>query len=66
VGVEPLPNVRDTILVERPVKIMRYIADVRRCEYVVQRSKRVIRRQRLNVEYVGRRAGGPSVSTEAA
>src|SRR5882762_1171995 len=29
-GVEPLPNIRDGILVERIVKIMRYVADVRR------------------------------------
>src|SRR4030081_1615912 len=56
-GVEPLPNVRDGILVERLVKTMRYVADMRRCQYVVQRPKGVRRRQRLNVEYVDRRAG---------
>src|SRR5580692_3242607 len=56
-GVEPLPNVRDGILVERLVKTMRYVADMRRCQYAVQRPERVIRRQRLNVEYVDRRAG---------
>jgi hypothetical protein len=64
--VEPLPNIRDGILVERLVKALRYVPDVRRCQYVVQRPKGVRRRQRLNVEYVDRRAGGPSVSTEAA
>src|SRR6266478_1653964 len=56
-GVEPLPNIRDGILVERLVKTLRYVTDMRRRQYVVQRSKRVIRRQRLNVEYVDRRAG---------
>src|SRR5216684_4307670 len=56
-GVEPLPNIRDGILVERIVKIMRYVSDMRRCQYVVQRPEGVRRRQRLNVEYVDRRAG---------
>src|SRR5579864_2907661 len=56
-GVEPLPNIRDGILVERLVKTLRYVTDMRSCQYVVQRSKRVIRRQRLNVEYIDRRAG---------
>src|SRR3984893_7826730 len=56
-GVQPLPNIRDGILVERFVKTMRYVADMRRCEHVVQCPERVRRRQRLNVEYVDRRAG---------
>src|SRR5216684_78201 len=56
-GVEPLPNVRDGILVERLVKTMRYVGDMRRCQYVVQRPEGVRRRQWLNVEYVDRRAG---------
>src|ERR1700719_2235617 len=56
-GVNPLPNIRDGILVERLVKTMRYVADMRRCQYVVQHPERVRRRQRLNVEYVDRRAG---------
>src|ERR1700681_2968885 len=56
-GVEPLPNIRDGIFVERLIKTMRYIADMRGCQYVVQRPERVRRRQRLNVEYVDRRAG---------
>src|SRR6202790_2584218 len=56
-GVEPLPNIRDGILVERLVKTMRYVADMRRGQYVVQRPEGVRRRQRLNVEYVDRRAG---------
>src|SRR5438876_9619656 len=56
-GVEPLPNIRDGILVERLVKTMLYVADMRRCQYVVQRPEGVRRRQRLNVEYVDRRAG---------
>src|ERR1700732_1902286 len=55
--IEPLPNIRDGILVERPVKIMRYVADMRCCQYVVQRPERVRRRQRLSVEYIDRRAG---------
>src|ERR1700694_3921671 len=29
---EPLPNIRDGILVERLVKTMRYVADMRRCQ----------------------------------
>src|SRR6266478_5032761 len=56
-GVEPLPNIRDGILVERLVKIMRYVSDMRRREYVVEGPEGVRRRQRLNVEYVDRRAG---------
>jgi hypothetical protein len=56
-GVEPLPNIRDGILVERLVKTVRYVADMRRCQHVVERPERVIRRQRLNVEYVDCRAG---------
>src|SRR5258705_10268628 len=56
-GVEPLANIRDGILVERPVETMRYVADMRRCQYVVEGPERVIRRQRLNVENVDRRPG---------
>src|ERR1700676_4172455 len=56
-GVEPLPNIRDGILVERLVETMRYVADMRRCQYIVQRPEGVRWRQRLNVEYVDRRAG---------
>src|SRR6266481_5226404 len=56
-GVEPLPNIRDGILVERLVKIMRYVSDMRRSEQVVEGPEGVRRRQRLNVEYVDRRAG---------
>src|SRR5580698_499225 len=55
--VEPLPNVRDGILVERLVKAMRYVAEVRRCQCIVQCPEGVRRRQRLNVEYVDGRAG---------
>ena len=56
-GVEPLPNIRDGILVERLVKTVRYVADMGRCQHVVERPEGVIRRQRLNVEYVDCRAG---------
>src|SRR5580692_5176604 len=63
--VEPLPNIRDGVPVERRVKTMRYVADMRRCQYVVQRPKRVIRRQRLNVEYVDGRAGDSLVLQHA-
>src|SRR6266436_9558416 len=56
-GVEPLVNIRNGILVERLVKIMRYVADMRRYQQVVQRPERVRQRQRLNFEYVDRRAG---------
>src|ERR1700693_6333330 len=64
-GVEPLPNIRDGILVERLVKTMRYVADMRRCQYVVQRPEGVRCRQRLNVEYVDRRAGDLLVLSHA-
>src|ERR1700719_1037472 len=56
-GIEPPPNIRDGVLVERLVKTERYVADMRRCQYVVQRPEGVRRRQRLSVEYVDRRAG---------
>src|SRR6266849_7645906 len=56
-GVEPLPNIRDGILVERLVMTMRYVADMRRREYVVEGPEGMRRRQRLNVEYVDSRAG---------
>src|SRR5467141_1715415 len=56
-GVDPRPNIRDGILKECFVKTLRSVGDMRRRQYVVQRSKRVIRRQRLYVEYVDRRAG---------
>src|SRR6202166_608630 len=64
-GVEPLPNTRDGILVERLVETMRYVADMRRCQYVVQRPEGVRPRQRLNVEYVDRRAGDLLVLQDA-
>ena len=48
-GVEPLPNIRDGILVERLVKIMRYVSDMRGREYVVEGPEGVRRRQRLSV-----------------
>src|ERR1700733_9395608 len=57
VGLEPLPNIRDGIRVESLVKTLRYVADMRRCQYVVQRPEGVKRKQRLSVEYVDRRAG---------
>src|SRR5216684_8543223 len=56
-GLEPLLNIRDGLLVERLVKTVGYVGDMRRCQYVVKRPEGVIRRQRLNVEYVDRRAG---------
>src|ERR1700724_1310624 len=56
-GVEPLPNIRDGILEECFVKTLRSVCDMRRRQYVVQRSKGVRRRKRLNVEYVDRHAG---------
>src|SRR4029077_15019718 len=55
-SVQPLPNIRDGILVEGLVKTMRYIADMRRREDVVEGPEGVRRRQRLNVEYIDRRA----------
>src|SRR5262245_23234423 len=55
--VEPLPDIRDGVFVERFVKTLRDVADMRCCEDVVQRSERVRRRQRLDVENVNCRAG---------
>jgi len=49
-GVEPLANIRDGILVERLVKTLRHVADMRRCQHVVERPEGVRRRQRLNVK----------------
>src|SRR5260370_12286147 len=56
-GVEPLPNIRDSMLEECFDATLRSGGDMRRRQYVVQRSKRVIQRQRLNVEYIDRRTG---------
>ncbi len=64
-GVKPFPNIRDGIFVERLVKTMRYVADMRCCQYVVQRAEGVRRRQRLNVEYVDRSAGDLLVLQDA-
>src|SRR6202023_3766734 len=64
-GVEPLPNIRDGILVERLVMTIRYVADMRRCQYVVQRPEGERRRQRLNVEYVDRRVSDMLVRQHA-
>src|SRR5277367_199634 len=55
--IEPLPDIRNGVLVERLVKTLRYVAYMRRCQHVVQRPEGVRRRQRLSVEYVDRRAG---------
>src|SRR5690348_17556606 len=64
-GVEPLPDIRDGILVERLVKTVRYVADMRRCQHVVQRPERVIRGQWLNVKYVDRRVSDSLVLQRA-
>src|SRR6202035_6063922 len=63
--VEPLPNIRDGILVKRLVQTIRYVADMRRGQYVVQRPEGVRRWQRLSVEYVDRRAGDLPVRQDA-
>src|SRR5216684_8486258 len=64
-GVDPLPDIRDGILVERLVKAMRYVAEMRRCQYVVQRPEGVRRRQRFNVEYIDRGTGDSLVLQHA-
>src|SRR5438552_314330 len=64
-GVEPLPNIRDGILVKRLVQTIRHVADMRRGQYVVQRPEGVRRWQRLSVEYVDRRTGDPLVLQDA-
>ena len=56
-GVEPIPNIRNGVLIEGPVKIFRDVADMGRCQYVVHRPEWARGRQRLSVEYVDRRAG---------
>ena len=48
-GVEPIPNIRNGVLIEGPVKTFRDVADMGRCQYVVQRPERVRRRERLNI-----------------
>src|SRR6266851_9658227 len=56
-GVEPLPNIRGGILVERFVKTLRYVTDMGRCQHVILYSEGMRWRQRLNIENVDRRAG---------
>src|SRR5258708_21985942 len=56
-GVEPLPNIRDGILVERLVNTKPYIADMRCGQHLVQPPEGVRRRQRFNLEYLARIAG---------
>src|SRR4029077_2378065 len=63
-GVEPLPDIRDGILVERLVKTVRYVADMRRGQDVFQRPEGVIRRQGLDVEHVERRASNAAVTQD--
>jgi hypothetical protein len=46
-GVEPLPYIRDGILVERLVKTMRHVAHMGRCQHVVQPPEGVRRRPRV-------------------
>jgi hypothetical protein len=65
VRVEPLPDIRDGILVERPVKARRYVPEMRRCQYVVQRPEGVRLRQPFNVEYVDRGTGDSLVLQHA-
>src|ERR1700730_5247320 len=55
-GVEPLSNIRDGVLVKRLVEAVRYVADVRRCQYVIERPEWVRWRQWLSIQYVDRRA----------
>src|ERR1700688_1017369 len=47
---------RDGILVERLVKTVRHVSDMRRRQYVVEGPEGVRRRQGLDIEYVDRRA----------
>ncbi len=61
-GIEPPPNIRDGVPVERLAKAMRFVANMRRRQYVVRRPERVRRRQVLNVEYVESRSIGRPVS----
>src|SRR5580704_10561608 len=63
--VEPLPNIRNGILVEGLVKAVRYVAEMRGCQYVIQRPEGVRRRQRFNVEYVDRGTGDSLVLQHA-
>src|SRR5277367_4776823 len=63
--IEPRPDIRNGVLVKRLVKTLRYVAEMRRCQYVVQRPEGVERRERLNVEYVDRRSGDLPVPQHA-
>src|SRR5258708_13425267 len=45
-GVEPPPNIRDGILVERFVETARYVPDMRRRQHVVERPESALRRHR--------------------
>src|SRR6267143_1447218 len=68
-GVEPLPNIRDGILVERLVMTMRYVADMRRREYVVEGPEGMRRRRLLNTKWIVRmsaRSNSSSLETRIA
>src|ERR1700720_573267 len=56
-GIEPPPNIRDGILVERLVETVRYVAEMRRCENIREMAKRMLRRQRFDIEHVQARSG---------
>jgi hypothetical protein len=55
-GVEPGRDACDDIAIKGPVKLFRDVADMRRRDDVVERPKRMVLRQGLNIGYVKRRA----------
>src|SRR5271157_1910973 len=59
---QPSRDVLDRIAVESPVEFSRDETDMRRGKDVIQRPERVIRRQRLDVEHVERRASNAAVT----
>src|SRR5262249_56785218 len=60
----PLHDVLDRIAVERLVEFSFDETEVRRGQDVIQRPKRVVRRQGLGVEYVERRASDAALTQD--
>src|SRR5713226_5790649 len=52
VGLEPRGDAGGSVAVEGAVKLFRHVADVRRCQQIVQRPEWVIGGQGLGIEHV--------------
>src|SRR6266851_1094830 len=57
---QPSRDILDRIAIESLVEVSGDVTDMRRGQDVIQRPERVIRRQRLDVEHVERRASDPA------